>query len=135
MAAIPATMHGGSLGPAIAVEPEDADLQRRISNALAAEPYAEALVLAINLGATDAMAVLRAACATAGGRPVVVVSPGGADADVRRALRAGVHGVVLEDALEETLGAAVRAVTAGLVTIPNHLRGQAVKPVFSHRER
>ncbi len=135
MAATPATRNGATLGPAVAVESEDAETQRRISAALAAEARVDALVLALDLGDAGAPAAIRAACATGAGRPVVVVTTGGAPSAVRRALRAGARAVVLEEDLETTLGPAVRAATAGLVAIPSALRGQAVKPVFSHRER
>jgi two-component system NarL family response regulator len=135
MAATPATRNGAILGPAIAVASDDAEMQRRIAVVLAAEPRVDALVFALDLGSPDAVAAIGAACATDDGRPVVVVTPDGADSDVRRALRAGARAVVFDDDLESTLGAAVRAATAGLVAIPSDLRGQALKPVFSHRER
>jgi DNA-binding NarL/FixJ family response regulator len=135
MAATPATRSDAILERAIAVESEDPVAQRRISAALAAEPRVDALVLAIDLADAGAAGAIRAACATEGDRPVVVVSPPGGDSDVRRALRAGAQAVVYDSDLEDTLGAAVRAAVAGLVAIPSAVRGQALKPVFSHRER
>src|SRR4051812_1252566 len=135
MAATPGTRSEAILERAIAVESEDGVAQRRISAALAAEPRVDALVLAIDLADAGAAAAIRTACASECDRPVVVVSPPGADSDVRRALRAGAQAVVYEPDLEDTLGAAVRAVVAGLVAIPSAVRGQALKPVFSHRER
>jgi DNA-binding NarL/FixJ family response regulator len=135
MAATPATRNGATFGPAITVESEDPETQRRISAALAAEPRVEALVLALDLGAPGAAAAIRAACATDSPNAVVVVTPPGADSDVRRALRAGARAVVFADDLEQTLGAAVRAATTGLVAFPGVARGQALKAVFSHRER
>jgi DNA-binding NarL/FixJ family response regulator len=93
------------------------------------------LVLAVDLSDAEAAAVVRAACEQTPQTAIVVVTPPGRDWEVRRALRAGACGIVFDGELERTLPAAVRAVAAGLVAVPRAVRHQAVKPVFSARER
>ena len=66
---------------------------------------------------------------------VVLLLADDAPQDVRPLLDAGVDGVVLERELEATLGVVVRAVCAGLVTVPRVLRHGVDLPAFSHRER
>jgi DNA-binding NarL/FixJ family response regulator len=155
MAPTTATRESGDLStaprPSLAVATSDAVTHRRITAALAeggclatadsavVDPALEGvqvLVLAVDLSHTDAAAVVRAACEGSPGSSVVVVSPPGRDWEVRRALRAGAHGIVFDGGpLELSLPAAVRAAAAGLVAVPRALRHQVVKPVFSARER
>jgi DNA-binding NarL/FixJ family response regulator len=66
---------------------------------------------------------------------VVVVSPACGPLGMRRAVRAGAASVVLEEELEAVLGAAVRAVAAGLIAVPAALRDRDDRLAFSHRER
>ena len=54
---------------------------------------------------------------------------------VRRALDMGVRGFVDERRLEQTLAAAVSAVSTGLLVMPPEARTNPVKPVFTHREK
>ncbi len=54
---------------------------------------------------------------------------------VRRALEAGVDGMVATDVLTSALGPTVRAVVAGQVAVPGTLRGSISPPALSHRER
>jgi DNA-binding NarL/FixJ family response regulator len=134
----------------LAVASSDAVTQRRITAALVeggclatadsavVAPVLEGvrvLVLAVDLSDPEAAATVRAACEQTPGTAVVVVTPPGRDWEVRRALRAGAHGIVFDSDLHRTLPAAVRAVAAGLVAVPRAVRHQAVKPVFSARER
>jgi DNA-binding NarL/FixJ family response regulator len=81
--------------------------------------------------AADAHAIRRAVQ----GAHVVLLLAGDATQDVRPLLDAGIDGVVLEPELETTLGVVVRAVCAGLVTVPRALRHGVELPAFSHRER
>jgi DNA-binding NarL/FixJ family response regulator len=134
----------------LAVASSDAVTQRRITAALVeggclatadsavVAPVLEGvrvLVLAVDLSDAEAAAVVRAACEQSPDTAIVVVTPPGRDWEVRRALRAGACGIIFDGELERTLPAAVRAVAAGLVAVPRSVRHQAVKPVFSARER
>ncbi len=66
----------------------------------------------------------------------VVLVRGTADAHaVRRALEAGVDGMVADEDLDDALGPTVRAVAAGQVAVPNALRSRLAPPALSHRER
>jgi DNA-binding NarL/FixJ family response regulator len=141
---------GAALGPSLAVASGDAVTQRRITAALVeggclaaadsavVDPALEGvqvLILAVDLSDPEAAATLRATCEAAPSASVVVVTPPGRDWEVRRALRAGAHGIVFDGKLHVTLPAAVRAAAAGLVAVPRAVRHQVVKPVFSSRER
>jgi DNA-binding NarL/FixJ family response regulator len=65
----------------------------------------------------------------------IVVSPVSNSVAVRRALDMGASGLVDEHRVEQTLAIAVRAVSAGLVTLSHASRWSAEKPVFSYREK
>jgi DNA-binding NarL/FixJ family response regulator len=136
--------------PALAVASSDAVTQRRITAALVEGGFlatadsavvapalegVRVLVLAIDLSDSEAAAAVKAACEETDGGAVVVVTPRGRDWELRRALRAGADAIVFDAQLEQTLAAAVRAAAAGLVAVPRVARSQAVKPVFSARER
>jgi DNA-binding NarL/FixJ family response regulator len=64
-----------------------------------------------------------------------VVTPAGHDVGVREALVSGADGVLFADEIDTTLVAVARAVAAGYVCVPRHLRRCAVRPAFSYRER
>jgi DNA-binding NarL/FixJ family response regulator len=66
---------------------------------------------------------------------IVVVARGERHARVREILNIGADGFVLEDDLELTLVAVVRAVAVGQVSLPRSLRRCIVRPAFSQRER
>jgi DNA-binding NarL/FixJ family response regulator len=140
--------------PPVAVDSGDAVTQRRILAVLteggllaAAEPRVgngtlttsgagkRVAVLGVDLSSPEAGEAVHAVCESSPDAAVVVVTPPGREAEIRRALRAGAQGIVFEGQLERTLAHAVRAVAAGLVVVPGTLGGQAVRPVFSHRER
>jgi DNA-binding NarL/FixJ family response regulator len=94
----------------------------------------DVLIFACDL-ARDDCSLLRALSRALPGIHSVVVSPMADGARTRRALEAGANGVVDELRLDQTLAVAVRAVAAGLVTLPPDLRRSAAKPVFTHREK
>lgn len=94
-----------------------------------------AIVLAVDLAATGGVIGLREARSDIPGAAIVVVAPAGHEHDIRRGLRAGADGIVFDSDLENTLAVTLRAALAGLVTVPRQVRRQAVRPVFSHRER
>jgi DNA-binding NarL/FixJ family response regulator len=128
----------------ITVDSGDTVTQRRVRSALAAAGHVAApvdpaadpvVVLTVDLADAEAGDAIRLARESSPGASVVVVTPGGTDSEVRRALRAGALGVVFDGQLELTLAPAVRAVAAGFVVVPRALRQQVLRPVFSHRER
>jgi DNA-binding NarL/FixJ family response regulator len=55
--------------------------------------------------------------------------------EARRSLYAIVHAVVLESALDTTLGLAVRCARVGQLSFPQHLRRHGELPALSRRER
>ena len=54
---------------------------------------------------------------------------------LRRALQAGIHGIVFDDQLHETLVPTVSAVLAGQLAVPVTLRRGIAPPALSHREK
>jgi DNA-binding NarL/FixJ family response regulator len=152
--ATPRRSGNGAHARPIAVESGDAVTQRRIRAALGAagrlaspdHPLAagveesngadsSVLVLAVDAGDSEAATTVRLTLESSPGVAVVVVTPSARESEVRRVLRAGASGIVFDGQLETTLTAAVHAVAAGFVVVPRTLRRQALKPVFSHRER
>jgi DNA-binding NarL/FixJ family response regulator len=94
-----------------------------------------ALVLGVDLASTRGVIELREARSDMPSAAIVVVAPAGNEHDIRRGLRAGADGIVFDSDLETTLAVTLKAALAGLVTVPRQVRRQAVRPVFSHRER
>jgi len=68
-------------------------------------------------------------------RDVHVLLVVGADFRDRHLLDAGIEGIVVERDLEATLAIAVRAVCAGLLSLPREMRHAVEMPALSHRER
>jgi DNA-binding NarL/FixJ family response regulator len=66
---------------------------------------------------------------------IVVIADPSRDHDVRRALRAGADGLVLEAEVERTLAPTVRAVLAGQLSLPRRHRHHVEKRALSHREQ
>jgi DNA-binding NarL/FixJ family response regulator len=98
-------------------------------------PPPEIRVIAIDLERPTPLRRLRESLTQAGPGRVVAVAPACGRLGARRAMRAGADSLVLEDELEATLVAAVRAVAAGLTVFPAVLRDRADSLSFSHRER
>jgi DNA-binding NarL/FixJ family response regulator len=68
--------------------------------------------------------------------PIVAAMPAGTPRPLlRKALRAGADGIVLDDALEHTLASAVVAVAAGQLVVPRTMRRQIAPHALSHREK
>ncbi len=65
----------------------------------------------------------------------VVVLVADKQGDVRRTVDAGARGILPEDALETALVAAVDAVRAGLLVVPDRTRPVVERAVLSHREK
>jgi DNA-binding NarL/FixJ family response regulator len=93
--------------------------------------------IAVVLGsgpAADRIAAVEAAAEVH--EAVVAALPAGtARTTLRRALRAGASGLVLEDRLADTLAPTVRAVAAGQLAVPPALRRQLAPRALSHREQ
>jgi DNA-binding CsgD family transcriptional regulator len=68
-------------------------------------------------------------------RPTVLVTPEASARLIRRALNAGIGGVVLVDHVHRALGPTVRAVTAEQVCLPRLLQRHASKPRLTAREK
>jgi DNA-binding NarL/FixJ family response regulator len=68
-------------------------------------------------------------------RDVHVILVVGAGFRDRHLLDAGIEGIVVESDLEATLAIAVRAVCAGLLSLPREMRHAVEMPALSHRER
>jgi DNA-binding NarL/FixJ family response regulator len=87
----------------------------------------------------DARARLDAIAEVAGrhpNRPLVTTMPSDAGgATLRRALRQGADGIVLDDDLARTLVPTVAAVAAGALTVPRSMRRQIAPRALSHREK
>jgi DNA-binding NarL/FixJ family response regulator len=66
---------------------------------------------------------------------IVVIADPPRDHDVRRALRAGADGVVLQSTVERALGPTVRAVMAGQLVLPRRHRHHLEKRALSYREQ
>jgi DNA-binding NarL/FixJ family response regulator len=67
---------------------------------------------------------------------VVAALPAGAGGSaMRRALRAGVHGIVFDEHLAESLVPTVQAVLSGQLAVPAALRRQLAPQALSHREK
>jgi len=69
------------------------------------------------------------------GAPIVLVLPTVSRADVREALAAGAHGIVLEHTVEASLEPTLDAVLAGQLVLPPTGRAHLAPPVFSAREK
>ena len=96
----------------------------------------EVLLLGATAAVPDQCAELRALAEAAPAVAIVALLGARAGkAAVRRAVRAGARGVVLEPDVERTLAATVQAVAAGQVVTPAAAEGQLARPALSVRER
>lgn len=80
-------------------------------------------------GPVDALRKLRPACA------IVLVVKGDERPIIKRALRAGVGGLVHEKDVEQALAATIAAVLAGQITVPQSIRYRVAWDTFSTREK
>jgi DNA-binding NarL/FixJ family response regulator len=103
--------------------------------ALCGDARLGAVIVRINLGRRDAAVWIGEAREAFPEAAVVVVTEAALGYDVRRALRAGACGVVMEPDLEVTLPATLQATSVGLVAVPCDLRDHVTRPVLSHREK
>jgi DNA-binding NarL/FixJ family response regulator len=99
----------------------------------------EAGTVVVLLGTGTAIERVRATQALADAHPdahlVVCMPADAANAPLRRALRAGAAGIVLDGELERTLAPTARAVAAGQLAVPSSLRSQIAPRALSYREK
>jgi DNA-binding NarL/FixJ family response regulator len=91
------------------------------------------------LATGTALARVRALQALAEAQPearaIVAMPTDAANAPMRRALRAGAAGIVLDSELERVLAPTARAVAAGQLAVPSSLRSQIAPRALSFREK
>lgn len=95
----------------------------------------DVVVLAADVSRTEGLAAVRSLRHSAPSARVVVIARDARGALARQALNAGAEAFVAEQDAPAALGAAVRAVVAGLVCAPRANRRLVAKPTFSHREK
>lgn len=102
-----------------------------------APPRDEEIV--VLLGTGDPESRVRALRAIAREHPkvrlIATMPPDTSGAAVRRALRSGADGIVLDNALDQTLAPTVRAVGSGQLAVPRVLRRRVAPRPLSHREK
>lgn len=129
--------------PRVAVVADDAVMGRRVSRTLEAvgmptvttEAGADVFVLACDVSRVASTSALRRLRRAIGDAGIVVVARGTQRASVREILNIGADGFLLEEDLEHSLVAVVRAIAVGHVSVPRDVRRCLVRPAFSHRER
>jgi DNA-binding NarL/FixJ family response regulator len=103
--------------------------------ARAEELRADVVVLCCELGRALEMSTLRQLRRALRHGAIVVVGTGSVQSRVSEVLNTGADGLVPEADVDTALAPVARAVAAGQVTVPRHLRRCLVRPAFSHRER
>src|SRR3954452_2575811 len=123
----------------VLVEAEDQIVGARIRQLLSRADSGSAgdagPTLAVVVSRGDATAVRRAAKAHPG-VPLIAVMPSDTSGSaLRRAMRDGAEGIVLECDLESGLEATARAVTVGQIAVPQVMRRQIAPRALSYREK
>src|SRR5512133_2327733 len=108
---------------------------RRPHEPLVADLAGDVVVLACDVSRSEASSALRRLRHELGETGIVVVARGAQHARVREILNIGADGYLVEEDLEVTVAAVVRAVAVGQVSLPRSLRRCIVRPAFSQRER
>jgi DNA-binding NarL/FixJ family response regulator len=99
------------------------------------EPGTVVVLLATGTAIERARATKALAEAHPNTRLVVAMPPDGGNIAMRRALRAGAIGIVLDSELERVLAPTARAVAAGQLSVPISLRDQIAPRALSYREK
>jgi DNA-binding NarL/FixJ family response regulator len=99
------------------------------------QPGTVVVLLATGTAAERARATKALAEAHPNARLVVAMPPDGGNVALRRALRAGATGIVLDSELERVLAPTARAVAAGQLAVPIALRDQIAPRALSYREK
>lgn len=95
----------------------------------------DAIILAVDLSRPEGLAAVRSLHRKAPETRIVVFGRDPSGVLARQALNAGAQAFVSDQDAPDALGAAVRAVVAGLVCAPRVTRRLVAKPTFSHREK
>jgi DNA-binding NarL/FixJ family response regulator len=131
------------------VRADEAQLRQRIGGVLTADGIAvqgqlsgngsedapDVLVLVRDLSQAERVVKLRGVIEALGPAPTVIVSPPTGAPELRRALNAGVRGLVFDTEIDTALAPVVRAVAADHTCVPRSLKLAVDKPALSHRER
>lgn len=96
---------------------------------------ADIVVLWRRVAAAELAADLQAYRDDPDGPAVISVLASNHVTSMRRLLRAGADGLVLEDQLDESLGVTVAAVSAGMLVVPPTFRPKVDRQPLSHREK
>jgi DNA-binding NarL/FixJ family response regulator len=99
------------------------------------EPGTVVVLLAAGTAIERARATKALAEAHPNTRLVVAMPPDGGNIAMRRVLRAGAIGIVLDSELERVLAPTARAVAAGQLSVPISLRDQIAPRALSYREK
>jgi DNA-binding NarL/FixJ family response regulator len=128
--------------PAVSVTAEDeqraGDLARRLAAAgltvVSGDP--DVLVLASDAAPIPRVRAIEKAHAQRPDVPIVALMPDGATGvQLRKALRAGASGIVLDTDVDRALAPTVVAVAAGQLTVPAAMRRRLAPRALSHREK
>jgi DNA-binding NarL/FixJ family response regulator len=95
----------------------------------------DAVVIELDLSGHGPMSALRRVHEALPDARIIVITDPTREHDVRRALHAGVDGVVLQSEVERTLAPTLRAVLAGQLSLPRQQRLYAEKRALSYREQ
>src|SRR4051794_9405721 len=134
------------LGPIVRVHSDDRRLRMAVSHLLhdagfaigdaVGQSDAELRLLLAGSGTRERLAAAGALHRQHPRAPIVVAMPSDAGAaDLRRALRAGADGIVLDGELMHTLVPTIQAVAVGQLVMPRSLRRHVAPPALSHREK
>jgi DNA-binding NarL/FixJ family response regulator len=95
----------------------------------------DAVLIELQLDRQGALCALRRVHEALPDSRIVIIAEPSREHDVRRALHAGVDGLVLRSELERTLAPTLRAVLAGQLALPRRLRQHVEKRALSYREQ
>jgi DNA-binding NarL/FixJ family response regulator len=83
----------------------------------------------------DGMARVEAIRSASDRHPIALMPAGSSGVLLRKAMRAGADGIVLDDAVEHALAPTIVAVLAGQIAVPAAMRRQIAPSALSHREK
>jgi two-component system, NarL family, response regulator len=95
----------------------------------------DAFVIELDLSGHAAIRALRRVHEALPDARIVVIADPTREHDVRRALHAGVDGLVLQSEVEHALAPTLRAVLAGQISLPRRQRHHVEKRALSYREQ
>jgi DNA-binding NarL/FixJ family response regulator len=144
----PLVLHDGTAPLTVAIRADDDAAEREAAELLIAAGIAverwtgsrsggrHLLLIVLTASAGERVDAIRTAADQRSGPAIVATMPGDAPSSLlRRALRAGADGIVLEAELHVALVASVRAVAAGQLAVPLALRRQLAPRHLSYREK